>query len=253
MNIANGINCKDTAEMYIVYCAEQAVEDMVEIATEICNEPQKLGRKYYALDYLMKVKGYLYVYERFLMTDDEELFEIIVQKTLEEKDSLLKMRLEELLREKPESFKYLYALIFLNSSAGFKQYVKITKEKMKPADDGKGLSDSATEMLAHHSNIDSLSDFDELRKTLFSEGFKDREFFGLHNGLYRAYCNLANEDYEKTKAQLFDAAKSKDISDEEKSFCNILLKDITQRQNAVQKERWDFSGIKSYLQNHRSS
>ena len=178
---------------------------------------------------------------------------MIVHKTLDKKDPLLKEKLEEKLKANPNDTKFLYALIFLNSLDGLKRFRELTKEKMKPADESTGLADSATEMLSHFSNIDALADFGELRKILFTDGFEDRRFFGLWNGLYRAYSNLAEIDYEKVRAHLSEAVLSENISDEEKNFCNTLLEQLRQRQNAIRKETRTLRELKSLLKAHSAS
>ena len=153
--------------------------------------------------------------------------ESIIYITQKHKDSRLRERLEMLNQNSDDKRLYLNFLITLNSKYALIKYAELLKETMKASDMPKNSGlDSTIEAISTIQDISLLDDIDVLREILFLPDFQDREEFGLYNGLYKAYENLARADGVLVRSHLETVLKKDNISEEEKTFCNSVILDI---------------------------
>lgn len=117
------------------------------------------------------------------------------------------------------------------------------------------IAEQAYEILRHDNKI-TINDYqkehfqaycNELLACMdFSKAFKDEEVFGLYNSLYKAYVNLADNDFEAVTDHLQSVVQSDYISEEERSFCNTVLLYIEQLYNQRSGIEWTIPKIKTF-------
>ena len=208
-NLLKETMCADAWDMHIQFCKDNNLDWGVSVAIQICQKAlTKNWRKHKYIEYIEQVKGYQFVYEIFLETDDMDIIESIICITRKHKDAQLRKRLETLNQNSSQKHIYLNTLIALNSKYGLQKYAEIVIETMKATNmlNGSGL-DSIIEAISTVQEITLLDEIDLLREILFLPDFQDKEEFGLQNSLYKAYENLARNDYELVKDHLETALK----------------------------------------------
>lgn len=227
-NLSEGTMCASAWDMHIQFCKDNNLDWGVPSAIQLCrNESAKSWRKRRCVEYIEQVKGYVYLYNELLETEDPDVMESIIYITQKHKDSRLRERLEMLNQNSNDERLYLNVLITSNSKYALIKYAELLKETMKASDMPKNSGlDSTIEAISTVQDISLLDDIDALREILFLPDFQDREEFGLYNGLYKAYENLARTDYVLVKNHLETALKKDDISEGEKTFCNSVISDI---------------------------
>lgn len=252
LNLSEMKMCSYAADAHIEYCRDNGFDWAVNIAETICsNEKQQSWRKRASIDYLLKIKGIDYVYDKYLQTDDQVLLDEIVSLTREYKDERLIKRLESVNRKSKDGKKYLKTLVYLGSKYGFRRYYETIKSAMKSnVEIEESFIDSVPDIISCINDIDLLDIINDLRKLLFSEGFVDDDYYNLFNGLYNAYSNMAKKNYATIKKCLEEALENKGISDNEKSFCNTLLKTIDNSFYQSKNKAWTVSEIKEFWNKH---
>lgn len=227
-NLSEETMCADALDMHIQFCKDHKLDWGVPSAIQLCrNESAKSWRKRRCVEYIEQVKGHVYLYNELLETEDPDVMESIIYITQKHKDSRLRERLEMLNQNSNDKRLYLNFLITLNSKYALKKYVELLKETMKASDMPKNSGlDSTIEAISTVQDISLLDDIDALREILFLPDFQDREEFGLYNGLYKAYENLARADGVLVRSHLETVLKKDNISEEEKTFCNSVILDI---------------------------
>lgn len=251
-NLSEMTMCPSAADAHIEYCLDNGFDWAVNIAEAICSDEKSPSlRKRTSIDYLIKIKGLDYVYDKYLQTDDLVLLDEIVSLTREHKDERLKKRIESVNRKSKDRKKYLNTLIYLGSRYGLQMYYETIKTAMKSnveIDDS--YPDSAPDIISYVNDIALLDIINDLRKLLFSEGFVDNDYYNLFNGLYNAYSNMAKKNYATIKKCLEEALENKNISDNEKSFCNSLLMTIDKSYYQSKNKSWTVSEIKEFWDKH---
>ena len=239
--------CLDTLEMYIQFCKDRHLDAALQKAEDIClNAALASWHKRHALDYINDIKGYEYIYDRFLGTEDKDLFEHIVNITIGYRDFRLKERLEQVSRDSPSEQKFIGELIYLNSAYGLQCFYDQMKSSMKSTDFVYSMSySSPLESLSVINDIGLLDRLGDMRILRFNPGFEDSDVFRLYNSLYKAYVNLADNDFEAVTDHLQSVVQSDCISEEERSFCNTVLIYIEQLYNQRSGIEWTIPKIKT--------
>lgn len=251
-NLQDGNLHPEIVNMYISYCKEENIDIAIVAAKKICAEQTSDSWfKQNAIEYLTQVKGINYIYDEFLDTEDEVVIDCLVATTLKFSDARLKNRLEHISRESPDNHKYLSKLIALNSTYAIERYYDICKTAMEtvcvPSD---SYLDSAVNEISKISNVNQMEGLKKLQELLFSDGFKDSEEFGLWNGLYCAYQNIAKNNFQIVVEHLKDVLTRPDTSDAEKGFCNTLCYDIENYNLQRNDVTWSIPSIKEFWSNN---
>ena len=248
-NLANEIMCSDVIDMHIQYCQDNNLDWGVELAEKICLQDITKSRcKRKCIEYLEQIKGYNYIYNVILPIANKEMMESIINLTLKYKDERLKVRLEELSRNSEDGQAYISTLIHLNSKYALQRYYEIISETMQSTDiKDDSCVDSTIEAISSVNDISLLDNLDALRILLFTPGFKDKDYFGLQNALYKAYQNMAEVNYALAKMHLEAALLREGISESDKCFCNTLILEIIHNQNRRKDMAWTIDQIKSYI------
>lgn len=248
-NLANEDMCSDVIEMHIQYCQDNNLDWGVELAEKICLQNSKnKDCKRKCLEYLEQIRGYDYIYDTFLLNADKDMLDVIINLTLKYRDPRLKDRLEELSKASEDRQAYLSTLIYLNSKYALQRYNEIISKTMQSTnikDDS--YIDSTLEAISVIKDISLIDELDVLRVLLFTPGFKDKDAFGLHHSLYKAYENLAEIDYEVVKKHLEEGLGKENITESDKCFCNTLILEITNKEKRHKDRVWSIEEIQSYF------
>ena len=253
-NLSEATMCADAWDMHIQFCRDNNLDWGVQKAIQICqNTLTESWRKHRCVEYIEQVKGYEFVYSTFLNTEDKDIIESIIYTTQKYKDNRLKERLETMNRNSSNKHIYLNTLITLNSQYALQKYAEIVKDTMKASDmsDGTGI-DSTIEAISTIQEINLLDEIGLLREILFMPSFQDKKEFGLQNSLYKAYENLARNNYDLVKAHLETALKQGEVSDSEKCFCNSLIMDIESINRQKSDVAWTINKIHMFWKEHET-
>ena len=91
----------------------------------------------------------------------------------------------------------------------------------------------------------------KLKDLLFSDGFRDKNTFGLKNSIWKALRNIADNNSDNVISELQNSLKSLDISDEEKEFCNNIIDEIEKSINYRLDKAWRLRDIKKFVAEHK--
>jgi len=248
-NAKYGTVCRNIAEICFNYCKEKKSIYAVALAESYCeNIDEDNYTKRLAVDYLISIKGYKYVYSKYLYTDDQSLFDAIVELTWEIKDTELRELLEKKTESSDDKLKYLFKLIIMQSEYGVNLCYTLMKSSMNAscvASNNNGISVlEALSTLKSKTFIPLLSKFQEL---LFSKEFVDIESFGLNSYLSQAYLNIAKENSTEIKNAINEKLKKESISFEEKSFCYSILNSIDSLENTKLDRAWSLKEIQKFF------
>ena len=248
--------CCDALDMHIKYCQKNGLDWAVPAAEAICeNASCESWRKQRAVNYLKESRGCDYVCGKYLDTEDEELLNCLIHLTLEGGEEHLHVRLRErmeALSRSGDEKKYLNVLLMLNSKWGLERYCEMVEAAGAPVEiPSLGGAYSTGEAIAGMEDSALLDILGKLRILRFTPGFADRESDGFrgsfYNCLYKAYQNIAAADFAAVKDHLEEALGRREISDEERSFCNTLLLEITDARSRKQDAPWTIGEIRRFF------
>lgn len=241
---------------YIKFCQQHRKDYALKLAEHICFDPQiDEYDKRVALEYLDTIfkdseNNYKYIYSKFLETDDEKLLNAIVSLTIRSNSPLLIKRLEEENKKSDNKEKYLAELIKLQSQYGLKMYYEVAKEKMSIPNCGNQNYCKPTEAISKINSVELIPILMKLKDLLFSEGFKDIEYFGLHNSLFHAFQNIAIEHSDEVITALKESVQNPNVIPNDKAFCNLLISDIEMQVKSRKDIPWNVKKIKIFLKEH---
>lgn len=243
--------CASSIDVHIHFCMENQYDWGINIANTICaNKDERELRKHLCIEYLIKIRGYKYVYDNYLDTDDKEVLNSIISLTQQYDDERLRQRLEDLNAKSENERDYLKVLIQMKSTKALRRYAEILKKEMRIlSEESANNYDSIVDAIGKLADVHLLDELDSLKDILFLPGFQDVKIFGLYNALYKAYDNIARQDYPLVKCHLERALQNDNISEDEKSFCNTLLIELEQLQKANNDVPWTIEQIQDFWKN----
>lgn len=248
-NLTNEVMCSDVIDMHIQYCRDNNLDWGVELAEKLClQDRHKKSCKRKCIEYLEQIIGYDYIYDTFLSIADKEMLEAIINITLKYRDVRLKDRLEMLNKSSEDGQAYLSTLIYLNSKYALQRYHEIISKTMQSTnikDDS--YVDNTLEAISVVKDPSLIDELDAIRVLLFTPGFRDKDTFGLHHSLYKAYENLSEIDYELVKKHLEKGLKNENITESDKCFCNTLILEITNKQKRQRNRAWTINEIQAFI------
>ncbi len=239
---------KEVAEDCITYCENNNLNYAIELAEDFCKNSKSEWLKRKSTEYIIQILGYKYLYENHLNNCDEDMLKSIVDFTIKHQDTQLIEKLEEVNRKSKDPLKYLSELISLNSSYGLKKYYQLAKKRKTLPDytSSEGIS-SITEKIAGISKIEHIPILSKLQTLLFSQGFVDKDAFGLWNSLHNAFRKIAGNDFEAVKKHLLSSLQHCNPSDEEACFCNSILEEISSDQNTTNDVAWGINDVIRFI------
>lgn len=216
----------DVFRAHVEYCSEHELDFAAPIALEACvDSARSSSNKRVAFEYLLKLKGEDYIYDKILPHADNDLFMDIIRELYNSRNS----KLESAMIAKYETTgeqELLKYLIVMNSEYGIKQYAKILDETNKTPDFESQLPD-ITETIGCIKDIKFLPHLIEFSKFLFRTDFKDNEFGSLYGSLTKALTAMgANEHYGKVKHVIEELKNTNSDDMEYVGFCSRILDDI---------------------------
>lgn len=225
-NIQNRKLMGDVFRAHVEYCSEHELDFAAPIALEACvDSARSSSNKRVVFEYLLKLKGEDYIYDKILPHADNDLFMDIIRELYNSRNS----KLESAMIAKYETTgeqELLKYLIVMNSEYGIKQYAKILDETNKTPDFESQLPD-ITETIGCIKDIKFLPHLIEFSKFLFRTDFKDNEFGSLYGSLTKALTAMgANEHYGKVKHVIEELKNTNSDDMEYVGFCSRILDDI---------------------------
>lgn len=214
----------DVRIMYLLWCKEKHYEFAVDFAISVATKAKTDYEKQIALDYLVTICELDEVYDLFLDTEDEKLFNSLVSSTIDKNSDRLRQKLDDKLENDPNDLVTVERLMRMKSIYGFESYYEIIKEQNCVAN-CKSYTNSFNEIIATVNNPEFLDIINKIREVRFSSGFIDCNFSSLWSCLNSAYRNIAKNNSESVVSSLKNTLNNTDIEDE-KSFCSITLSDI---------------------------
>ena len=205
-----------------------------------------------ALQYLIDMCGYDYVFDLFLDTTNDELFKCLVYATRDIQNSRLVEKLEAKNAESSDRTLYLPQLIRMQSKEALKTLCELLEGKMSVI---RCRSDESTETITrdleaiHDPSL--LSELARLQAIRFKPEFQDNGFFTMYEGLRRAFVNIAQNDYQAVIAHLKSSSAEATPGSDEQFFCNSLLDDLRQTNATNLDNAWSLRDIKRYFKQHK--
>lgn len=242
----------DVAGTHLEYCKNNNLSVAIPLAERICDDnvsQEHIKRK--AFEYLFKIMGEKYIYERLLSKADDCLLKIIVDNLYQNENEELEKILIEKNESSEDSLLYLTTLIKMNSTFGVETYLKLSKEKNAIPDysEEEGNIYPLTESIERISELKLLPIVSELIELLFQDGFKDKPSFGLYRSLNEALKNLSIGNYEIISRELQKILKNNSSNLELCSFCNNNLENIKNEHYKFKDNPWSIKQIKDYFHN----
>ncbi|MBU3171324.1 metallophosphoesterase [Clostridium estertheticum] len=237
------------AETYLQYCKENNLECAFSLALNIITDEEYLEwTRRVALDYLCVIGGEEYILENIMTKANTVLLNLIVDKLIARKDERLIERLIKENQLSEDGVSYLKSLILMESEYGLEKYYDIAKIKNSIPDltDDNNIA-PLTEAISEIKEVRNLDCIIKLCELYFSKGFKDNQFSGLYNSVYKALKNICQSGAIIVMEKLEKAKDENSDNEEFKSFCNQNLAEIKTQYYNQQDDPWKIGDIKKYM------
>lgn len=245
--------CLLSAREHLQYCQQNKLDFAVNYAREVCERTAgEFDIRDTALRYLIDMRGYEYVFDLFLDTEDDELFKCLIYATENIQNARLAKKLEAKNAESSDRTLYLSRLIRMQSKYALQTLCELLEEKMSVI---RYRNDESTETITH--DLDAIHDplllpeLARLQAICFNPGFQDNGFFTLYETLRRTFVNVAKNDYKAVIDHLEASSAKAVFGSNEQYFCNSLLDDLRQTNATNLDSAWTLRDIKKYFQQHK--
>lgn len=254
-NIKNKKLDPEAAQTHILYCENEELQEGVDIAVTLFKNTSEEAKwsKNCTADYLIVVKGEGFVNNLVDDTIDNDFLKYLSHKIKGENDKIIAIMVKRN-NASEDQLLFLGELLSLNNRYALEKYYELAKK-----------ANALPDLLPEGSNIEpitmnireindiSLSDeIISLFKLCFSEGFKDKESFGLRASLDTVINNLIQVDKFKLKEML--TMLINDCPDNEKliSTCYWHLKNIDRLIDVSSDTPWSIETTLAFLKSRRS-
>jgi hypothetical protein len=245
--------CLLSAQEHLKYCQQNKLDFAVDYAREICErESDKYDIRGTAIQYLIAVRGYDYVLDLFLDTEDEELFKCLVYATESIQNSRITEKMEEKNKKSTDRTLYLSRLIRTGSKHGLQTLCSLLEERMSVSQcRGEDTTETITRELEVIHDPSLLPELARLQAIRFKPGFQDDGFITMYESLRRAFVNVAQNNYCAVVNHLKATCAKTVFGSDEQFFCNSLLDDIRQTHTNKLDVAWSIKKIKQFFQQHK--
>ncbi len=249
-NIKNKKLDPEAARTHILYCENEELQEGVDIAVNLFKNTSEEAkwRKNCAADYLIVVKGEGFVNNLVDDTIDDDFLKYLSHKIKGENDKIIAIMVKRNSATEDQLL-FLGELLRLNNRYALEKYYELAKKANSLPDLlPEGSHIEPITMTIREINDISLSDvIISLFKLCFSEGFKDKESFGLRGSLDTVINNLIQVDKFKLKEML--TMLIIDCPDNEKlvSTCYWHLKNIDRLIDVSSDTPWSIETTLAFL------
>ncbi len=245
--------CLLSAQEHLQYCQQNHLDFAVDYAREVCEKGAgEFDIRETAIQYLIAVRGYDYVLDLYLDTDDEELFKCLLYATDSIRNTRLTHKLEEKNAESSDRTLYLPRLIRMESKYGLQTLCDILEETRSVSRcDSEETTESITRELDAIHDPSLLPELAKLQAIRFKPGFQDNGFITMYETLRRAFVNVAENNYQAVIDHLESSCAKAAQGSDEQFFCNSLLDDLRQNNAKKLDVVWSIRDIKKYFRDHK--
>ncbi len=214
------------AREHMLYCLENNLDDVVDIAVEILkNENEEIEMaKDVAVKYLQKIKGDKFIDNLVSKINDRNSLSILSYNLKTNNTKLIeKLRIEN--ENSDDKKLFLIELIHLNSRYGIEKYFEIAKKENKPIYLGENDIINRR-MIREIENISDIKLIDVVAKLVelcYSVNFHDAEDFGLNEAIWIVVRNFVQSDKSITKKTLTELVEQNPEKSKLISACNYYL------------------------------
>ena len=245
--------CLLSAQEHLKYCQQNKLDFAVDYAREICErESDEYDIRETAIHYLIAVRGYDYILDLFLDTEDEELFKCLLYATESVQNSRITRKLEEKNKKSSDRTLYLSRLIRMESKHGLQTLCSLLEERMSVS---QCVSEDTAETITRELKVvhdpSLLPELARLQEIRFKPGFLDNGFITMYECLRRAFVNVAKNDAQAVIAHLKSSSAIATPGSDEQFFCNSLLDELCESNAQNLDVAWTIRQIKRYFQQHK--
>jgi hypothetical protein len=229
-------------QTHIFYCLQNRLTDAVELSTTFLKDRSKENSflQNSAVEYLIAIKGERYVDSLVDEYMDEHLLKYLSIKLQMDNQTLISVLVKK--NEESESkLIYLEELIILNPKYALDIYFKLAKNGNSIPDmhDDSSRVPEITDAIRKIQNIKLLDYIGELFVLSLSEGFVDKEHFGLFSSASAAIQNFIQVDANALKNKLQELILQNPENEKVKSHCNYYLNNIEKQLDISSDNPWD--------------
>lgn len=254
-NVRNGKMEPLAAQTHLLYCLENELPDAIEMAIDLFYSGLEEAKfhKNTAVDYLLAMKGNKFVDNLVSKATDYDLLAYLARCMKSDNTNLINKLIDENKKSESQTL-FLKELLELNNRYALETYLELAKRSNGLPDLHSDDSRSMEITLAIRKINDiSLSDvISKLFEVCYSEGFTDKESFGLRDALNTVINNLNKIDSFRIKEMLTDLIEKHPKNGKLLSVCHWHLKDIDRLINVSSDSPWSIKKTLAFLKSHRT-
>jgi len=255
-NIKNKELDPEVAKTYILYCEKEELEEGVEIAIALLKDTSEEGKwcKNCAVNYLITVKGEGFVDNLVDDNIDNDFLKQLSYKINNKNDRIIAMMVKRNSTSEDQLL-FLGELISLNNRYALEKYYDLAKKANTLPDllpEGSRI-EPITMSIQEINDISLVDIVINLFRLCFSEGFKDKENFGLRGSLNNAINKLIQVDKLKLEEKLNNLIE--ECPDNEKLVSTYYwhLENIKQLIDISSDTPWSIEETLAFLESHKQN
>lgn len=255
-NIKNKELDPEVAKTYILYCEKEELEEGVEIAIALLKDTSEEGKwcKNCAVNYLITVKGEGFVDNLVDDNIDNDFLKQLSYKINNKNDRIIAMMVKRNSTSEDQLL-FLGELISLNNRYALEKYYDLAKKANTLPDllpEGSRI-EPITMSIQEINDISLVDIVINLFRLCFSEGFKDKENFGLRGSLNNAINKLIQVDKLKLEEKLNNLIEECPDNEKLVSTCYWHLENIKQLIDISSDTPWSIEETLAFLESHKQN
>lgn len=254
-NIRNRKLAPLAAQTHLLYCLENELPDAIELAIDLFNSGLEEAKyhKNTAVDYLLAMKGDKFVDNLVSKATDYDLLTYLAHCMKSDNTNLINKLIDENKKSESQTL-FLKELLELNNRYALETYLELAKRcnglpDLHSEDSHIGEITMAIRKINDISLIDVIS---KLFEVCYSEGFTDKESFGLRGALDAVVNNLNQIDEFRIKEMLTDLIEKHSKNRKLLSICHWHLKDVDRLINVSNDLPCGEGETLAFLKSHRT-
>ncbi len=243
------------AQTHILYCANEELIEGVDISIDLFRNTSEDAKwhKNCTVDYLIKVKGEQFVNNLVDETIDNDFLRYLFYKIKNENDKIIAIMVKRN-SESENQLLFLFELLKINNRYALDKYYKLAKKANTLPELLPGVSHiEEITMAIREINDISLNDvIFNLIKLSYSDGFKDKESFGLRGSLDAVINNFIQVDKVYIKEMLISLINDCQNNEKIISTCYWHLKNIDRLIDVSSDTPWNMETILTFMKSLES-